>query len=51
VFDADHLVTLPALVDGQRSTQIRHHAPALGEQTNEILTAVGLCEDEIMTVR
>ena len=40
-------VTLPALVDGVRSTELRHHAPALGEQTDEILTELGLSADRI----
>jgi crotonobetainyl-CoA:carnitine CoA-transferase CaiB-like acyl-CoA transferase len=44
-------VTLPALVNGRRSTEIRHHAPALGEQTDEILAEIGLAEDEIAALR
>ena len=44
-------VTLPALVNGERSTEIRHHAPALGEQTDEVLTEVGLTADEIAGLR
>lgn len=44
-------VTLPALVNGRRSTEIRHHAPALGEQTDEILAEIGLTGDEIATLR
>jgi crotonobetainyl-CoA:carnitine CoA-transferase CaiB-like acyl-CoA transferase len=44
-------VTLPALVNGERSTQIRYHAPALGEQTDAILAEAGLSEDEIAALR
>jgi len=44
-------VTLPALVDGRRSTEIRHHAPALGEQTDEILTELGISQDVITELR
>jgi crotonobetainyl-CoA:carnitine CoA-transferase CaiB-like acyl-CoA transferase len=44
-------VTLPALVDGRRSTEIRHHAPALGEQTDEILTEIGVSQDRIAELR
>jgi crotonobetainyl-CoA:carnitine CoA-transferase CaiB-like acyl-CoA transferase len=44
-------VTLPALVNGERSTEIRYHAPALGEQTDEILAEAGLSEDEIASLR
>jgi crotonobetainyl-CoA:carnitine CoA-transferase CaiB-like acyl-CoA transferase len=44
-------VTLPALVDGQRSTEIRHHAPALGEHTDEVLTELGLSPDRIAVLR
>lgn len=44
-------VTLPALVDGRRSTEIRHHAPALGEQTDEILAEVGISPDRIAEQR
>jgi crotonobetainyl-CoA:carnitine CoA-transferase CaiB-like acyl-CoA transferase len=44
-------VTLPALVNGKRSTEIRHHAPALGEQTDEILGEVGLTDAEISSLR
>jgi len=44
-------VTLPALVDGRRSTEIRHHAPALGEQTREILDELGLSAAEISALR
>jgi crotonobetainyl-CoA:carnitine CoA-transferase CaiB-like acyl-CoA transferase len=44
-------VTLPALVNGKRSTEIRHHAPALGEQTDEILTEAGLTTQQIAELR
>jgi crotonobetainyl-CoA:carnitine CoA-transferase CaiB-like acyl-CoA transferase len=44
-------VTLPALVDGQRSTEIRHHAPALGEQTDQILAELGLTQDIVAELR
>ncbi|OBH31539.1 formyl-CoA transferase [Mycobacterium sp. E342] len=44
-------VTLPALVNGKRSTEIRHHAPALGEQTAEILGEIGLTDNEIGVLR
>ncbi len=44
-------VTLPALVDGQRSTEMRYHAPALGEQTEEILTEIGLSQETIAGLR
>lgn len=44
-------VTLPALVNGARSTEIRHHAPALGEQTVEILTEIGVSETELGVLR
>lgn len=44
-------VTLPALVDGRRSTELRHHAPALGEQTDEILSEAGLGADAIASLR
>ena len=44
-------VTLPALVDGQRSTEIRHHAPALGEQTAELLTEIGISTAELAVLR
>ncbi|MFO7161998.1 MAG: CaiB/BaiF CoA-transferase family protein [Mycolicibacterium hassiacum] len=44
-------VTLPALVDGQRSTEIRRHAPALGEQTEEILGEIGLSAAEMAALR
>jgi crotonobetainyl-CoA:carnitine CoA-transferase CaiB-like acyl-CoA transferase len=44
-------VTLPALVDGQRSTEIRRHAPALGEQTDELLVELGVSDAEIATLR
>lgn len=44
-------VTLPALVNGRRSTEIRYHAPALGEQTDEILAEIGLAPSEITTLR
>ena len=44
-------VTLPALVNGQRSTEIRHHAPALGEQTDELLAEVGVTPREISSLR
>jgi len=44
-------VTLPALVNGERSTEIRYHAPALGEQTDEILAEAGFSEDETATLR
>jgi crotonobetainyl-CoA:carnitine CoA-transferase CaiB-like acyl-CoA transferase len=44
-------VTLPALVNGERSTEIRYHAPALGEQTDEILAEAGFSEDEIASLR
>jgi len=44
-------VTLPALVNGERSTEIRYHAPALGEQTEEILREIGLTDDEIGSLR
>jgi crotonobetainyl-CoA:carnitine CoA-transferase CaiB-like acyl-CoA transferase len=44
-------VTLPALVDGQRSTEIRYHAPALGEQTDEILTELGCTRERIDELR
>jgi crotonobetainyl-CoA:carnitine CoA-transferase CaiB-like acyl-CoA transferase len=44
-------VTLPALVNGERSTEIRYHAPALGEQTDEILAEAGLSEAEIASLR
>jgi crotonobetainyl-CoA:carnitine CoA-transferase CaiB-like acyl-CoA transferase len=40
-------VTLPALVNGHRSTEIRWHAPSLGEQTDEILAEIGFSHDEI----
>lgn len=44
-------VTLPALVNGKRSTEIRYHAPALGEQTNQILTELGIAADELAALR
>ncbi|WP_328361199.1 CoA transferase [Mycobacterium sp. NBC_00419] len=44
-------VTLPALVNGKRSTEIRHHAPALGEQTTEILTELGISADRLAALR
>ncbi len=44
-------VTLPALVNGKRSTEIRHHAPALGEQTDELLAEVGVTPREISSLR
>jgi crotonobetainyl-CoA:carnitine CoA-transferase CaiB-like acyl-CoA transferase len=44
-------VTLPALVDGQRSTEIRYHAPALGEQTDEILGDLGLSKAALSELR
>jgi len=44
-------VTLPALVDGRRSTEIRHHAPALGEQTLDILAELWLSPDEVASLR
>lgn len=44
-------VTLPALVDGRRSTEIRYHAPALGEQTVEILTEIGQDPASIAALR
>jgi crotonobetainyl-CoA:carnitine CoA-transferase CaiB-like acyl-CoA transferase len=44
-------VTLPALVNGQRSTQIRYHAPALGEQTDEILAGTMLAPDDLAALR
>ena len=56
--DAEHpvagpftYVTLPALVNGQRSTEIRYHAPALGEHTTEVLTEIGVSEDAIAGLR
>jgi len=39
------------LVDGQRSTEIRRHAPALGEQTEEILGEIGLSAAEMAALR
>lgn len=44
-------VTLPALVNGRRSTEIRHHAPALGEQTDEILSELGLDQATLQGLR
>jgi crotonobetainyl-CoA:carnitine CoA-transferase CaiB-like acyl-CoA transferase len=44
-------VTLPALVNGKRSTEIRHHAPALGEQTDDILAEIGLAADDVAALR
>jgi crotonobetainyl-CoA:carnitine CoA-transferase CaiB-like acyl-CoA transferase len=44
-------VTLPALVNGQRSTEIRYHAPALGEQSDEILAEAGFEQDAIAALR
>ena len=44
-------VTLPALVNGERSTEIRYHAPALGEQTDEILGELGITEQELAELR
>jgi crotonobetainyl-CoA:carnitine CoA-transferase CaiB-like acyl-CoA transferase len=44
-------VTLPALVDGRRSTEIRYHAPSLGEQTDEILAELGVDVDAIAALR
>ena len=56
--DAEHpvagpftYVTLPALVNGQRSTEIRYHAPALGEQTDDILAEIGLDGNAIAALR
>jgi crotonobetainyl-CoA:carnitine CoA-transferase CaiB-like acyl-CoA transferase len=43
--------TLPALVNGTRSTELRHHAPALGEQTEEILGELGLSAHDIIALR
>ncbi|MEB3070648.1 CaiB/BaiF CoA transferase family protein [[Mycobacterium] vasticus] len=44
-------LTLPALVNGQRSTEIRYHAPALGEQTDEILTGLGFDQSAVAALR
>lgn len=44
-------LTLPALVNGTRSTEIRRHAPALGEQTDAILAEIGLSERELADLR
>lgn len=44
-------VTLPALVDGKRSTELRYHAPRLGEQTDEVLAEAGMTRDELAAFR
>ena len=44
-------VTLPGIVDGERSTVLRRHAPALGEQTRELLAELGYADDELHALR
>jgi crotonobetainyl-CoA:carnitine CoA-transferase CaiB-like acyl-CoA transferase len=44
-------VTLPALVNGERSTVIRRHAPALGEQTTDVLSELGYGRDELAAMQ
>jgi crotonobetainyl-CoA:carnitine CoA-transferase CaiB-like acyl-CoA transferase len=44
-------VTLPALVNGVRSTEIRFHAPSLGENTSELLGEVGVSDAELAELR
>ena len=44
-------VTLPGIVDGERSTVLRRHAPALGEQTAEVPAELGLSADELAALR
>jgi crotonobetainyl-CoA:carnitine CoA-transferase CaiB-like acyl-CoA transferase len=44
-------LTLPAIVDGQRSTDLRYHAPALGQNTDELLGELGLTNAEVGALR
>ena len=44
-------VTLPALVDGMRSSGVRRHAPALGEQTDEVLSELGYGTERIAELK
>lgn len=44
-------VTLPGIVDGERSTVLRHHAPALGEQTTDVLGELGYTADDLAALR
>jgi crotonobetainyl-CoA:carnitine CoA-transferase CaiB-like acyl-CoA transferase len=44
-------LTLPAIVDGLRSTELRYHAPALGQNTDELLAELGLSDAEVGALR
>lgn len=44
-------IMLPALVDGVRSSSLRRHAPALGEQTDEVLAELGYTAADVERMR
>ncbi len=57
VIEYDHPVagrlrqSRPPAIFGDEPCQVRSHAPALGENTDEILTAIGLGAEEIASLR